>query len=220
MLGIVIAVAGGFGTAVGIYSLPDPQTAFVTASVYEDVNQHAQAQFENSDDGGGSVFFEVDIVRGALVAADAYATTHSHGASSARFLGTTFDARRDVCVFDSEQGDVCDFKVWSAQLPLNAVDFDPLMQSAHFSGTIDGCHFDIVWKTSGKIAPFEAISPSQTLQPWNVTAGASAYAVLAKDGTTADVSACFGTLKHIPGHLSEGLQHSVEKGAAGMLPQS
>lgn len=162
-VGIAVAVAGGFGAAVGLYSLPNPQGAAVGAgATYASADQRAIAVWRQ-DYEWGYTRLAVEAARGGFVTgAGAGASTAGppDGGADAS-VGARFHAELYTCMWD---GNWCEItQSWGNTLgpsggtavPLSAFEFDPAMQRARFIGDVDGCHFDVEWRGDGLVAPYE-----------------------------------------------------------------
>lgn len=165
-VGVAVAVAGGFGAAVGLYSLPDPQGANITAEAYARAKERAFAASTLQADEFGSTVLRIEVSRGAR---RLYAGVRESGDDSPLAeehqntdveLGIFFHAELLRCYEFGCEPD----QEWDASVPLEWFQFDPAMgaasdpavPAASFSGEVEGCQFDVVWHPEGLIVPFEA----------------------------------------------------------------
>lgn len=177
LVGVAVAVAGGFGAAVGFYSLPDPRSAAVGAGVYANAAQRAVAAATLRRDQFGFTNLRIEVVRGLKGArggasgmgSDWPRSSLSHGANAD--VGTFLHAEVLTC---DNQGGCFTEQQWDGSFPLDAFELSPQMDGAHFSGEAEGCAFDVVWTGEGLITPFEGhhliadseLGPAGGTGPW------------------------------------------------------
>jgi hypothetical protein len=157
LAGVVVAVAGGLGAAVGLYSLPLPQGAFVVHDAYAQATQRAFTASKLSQTGDGlyETLLRIEVSRGGRVE-----TSSSLQASDFPRASGTQDVNirlhAEVCTrpVGDEQGCETD-QAWDGSVPAAAFQFSPLMDTAEFHGDAQECRFDIVWHPDGPIVPFE-----------------------------------------------------------------
>lgn len=198
--GALAAVAGGVGAAVGLYTLPDPAAQTVTAHVYERADQRAIAVWREEQPDGGYIRLYVELARGASASAE-HPVYQPYVAPVAYF-----SSHREAC---NEAGECEPLGGWYTEIPLDAFDFDPLLGRARFTGTVDGCAFDVEWTGTGEAAPFAGYQGS---------AGSDWFPDLRLDRGYAEVSrvapatidSCFTSLDDVPGFLSQGLRDSSD----------
>lgn len=206
-VGVAVAVAGGFGAAVGTYSPPDPQTAGVDAhagGAYAPGSQVAEAVSTQDNGDGTFTVLRVTAVRGSAVGANASASgggtpVAGQGAEVGR---TRFSLLQSVC---DENGECLPQQEMAGEVPGSAFQFDPLMQSATFSYEFDGCQIDVGWTGEGLIGPVEGHASSTRVAPWHAEVRADARAEMSRVAP-ADIDACFlgAPIQNAPGYLSQG----------------
>lgn len=167
MAGVVVAVAGGLGAAVGLYSMPDPHNASVGAGSYTQAAEMAVAvaTLDNGD------ILRIEASRGA-----------AHGRAGAGTgpgplfdVDQTFGTRLRADIRTCDYGCYCDglgdcagvYRRWEAFVPDSWFEFSPLLDAAAFSGNVHDCQFDIVWHPEGAIGPFagHSLAPGSRLDP-------------------------------------------------------
>jgi len=205
-LGAALALAGSFGVAVGVYTLPDPQSSAIDAHVYARLDQHAVAVATLSEDESSRIVLRIEASRGASSYVDVLARGDGDVDQHADpTTGVSFTAFKQECTND---GFCQDLDYWASSVPSDWFVFDPLMESASFSGTVAGCAFDIVWTGEGMILPIG----TRPEPPYNT---GNQHADVTTQGTTelsrvapAHIDTCFQTVDG-PGYIGLGERKDV-----------
>lgn len=209
MAGAIVAVAGGLGAAVGLYSMPVPQHVAIDSETYLRARQRAVAVSTIGDCGVECTRLRIEVSRGATAVAGVHDSTDTlpwGGGFHSVAVEVTAELIRcgdDYCETDQSWEDLATGEQFV---------FDPLMEAASFSGEVAGCSFDVVWHPAGPIAPFEGhqIGTDSWIGPENgrIAAGAPAYAETSRVAP-ADIQMsgwnCFDhSALNTPGYLSQG----------------
>lgn len=204
LTGVVAAVAGGVGAAVGLYSLPDPSIMSVDTHAYARVTQRAEAVIRIDNGDGTTTRIHIEATQGPTVLAAAPPGDEN---PSGAVLDVSFSASRHIC--DANQN--CErTDEWGAQLPLSAFQFDPAMGTAHLQAEAagGGCSFEVHWVGQDQIAPVSNVDHEGPQAPWNTHQKTEAFAEVSRVAP-ATVTACFGTFQNVPGFLSQGVRRVI-----------
>lgn len=220
--GILAAVAGGLGAAVGFYDLPDPAGFGVGASAYVRADQRAIAVVTTGDCSVACSTLRIDTGRGGSAGEDA-----NHGGPAPgvpQVLG-----EEDVNGFFSAWLETCTPKEcfvqggWESRTVLEGLTLDPLLESARFTGEVGGCFFDVTWEGGGIAAPFAGVpGASAGAGPWHANARFDNASLDVSRQATADIEmspqyegACeAASYMDAPGYLAQGVRR-VNAGAGG-----
>jgi hypothetical protein len=202
--GLVVAVAGGFGAAVGLYELPDPQTAALDAHVYSRADQRAIA-VRRTDYEWGYTVLRIEASRGGSAGAEVGNAEPSPPPPGGE-VATWFRATLETCPNDAE----CSTQFWNDGVPSEWFVFGPTMEGASFQGQVDGCDFDVEWSGQGQIAPFEAHDSIAQTGIWHADARLDGASGEASRVAPAQVDTCFTDLDvDVPGFLSVGARSTT-----------
>ena len=215
LTGVVIAIAGGFGVAVGTYSLPDPTSLRAENDAYVRVDQRAMAVWKIEDQDGYREL-RIEATRGASAEAAADAGIDGAGTRQGRDTNAYFRAQLLRC----SPGDECTFEEWRATLAPDAIEFDPAMGGAHFAGVADcnpetdcdagtTCTFDVEWTAGGIPAPFEQRQADVGLHPRGMDEKVEGFAEVSRVAPAGIQSTCAGETEEAPGYLSMGLRRTI-----------
>lgn len=208
--GIAIAIAGGFGAAVGGYSLPDPQSLRAEEEIYARVDQRAVAVWKTTV---GNEYRElrIEATRGGSAEARGRVTANGESESSTgRDVRGSFQAHLLTCTDPGTPNEQCDFQEWKAAVLLEQIEFDPAMQSARFNGIVDGCSFDVRWTGEGLPAPFEQRNAEASLGSQGFNEKAEGFAEVSRVAPARIDTSCVGsTTESAPGFLSVGLRRYI-----------
>lgn len=199
-LGIAVAVAGGCGAAVGVYSLPDPSHFAVAGDVYVRADQRARAHVHEEDDLGYRNLW-VLVSRGAGARGRGFVSESSHEAFESHDVSTYFQASLEECNWYDECQTA---RTWEATVPLGWFHFSPVLRNARFGGVVDGCRFDISWTGTGAIVPGAGGNVNFGIGTMNHSAaGPDVFRV-----ALVDLASCAMSAEDAGGALEQGVKRS------------
>jgi hypothetical protein len=226
LVGVAVAVAGGFGAAVGLYSLPDPQSLGGDGGVYARLDERGIAVWNHHDESTGvTTQLRIDVSRGGSAGEDLGVSAEDWPRLDGRQdLNVSFLAVRRTCWTE----DQCNEQYWNEQVPSVWFVVDALMNQASFHGAVEGCQFDIEWTGEGVIAPWAGYEHSDAwLGPWNAGMHLqNAFGELSRVApaqismSPGEWDGCqpWSSGDPAPGYLSRGLRRGLAHGFAELDP--
>lgn len=207
-VGIAVAIAGGLGAAVGVYSLPDPRHFSVSADVYARADQAAFAEWQQETE-DGFLSLRLMVSRTASGGGRGFVSESSRQAAAEQDVNTYFQASVETC------GDAgCDERFFDSPVPIGSFRFSPVLRDASFSGEVDGCRFEIEWTGTGAVVPFHQANTFSHVSQWNAFIDQDAFASVARQAHVS-IAACFLSAPDAPGSLSVGLSRTRNSAGAG-----